>query len=110
MTEDLLLEPEDRFDPARQREVLGRLAEQLAARRLAVPAIFVLESTMPLTYVVSQTLVLLRPFVQGLLGLRDYAVFAAALEDRGNVEWLIQQLEATEEDAARARRAERGPQ
>jgi hypothetical protein len=38
-----------------------------------------------------------------LIGIKDYEVFAAALEDRENVEWLLQQLEAAEEgNGARA--------
>ncbi|MGE5532166.1 MAG: hypothetical protein ACM3VW_08640 [Bacteroidota bacterium] len=97
MTDDFLPKPEDRYDLERQREVLRKVAEGLVARKLTAPAIFVLESSMPLTYVASQALVLLRPFVQAIIGIRDYEVFAAALEDRGNVEWLIQQLEAAEE-------------
>jgi|LSQX01.2.fsa_nt_gb hypothetical protein len=97
MTEDFLPKPEDRYDPKRQREVLGKVAAGLVARKLTAPAIFVLESSMPLTYVASQALVLLRPFVQAIIGIKDYEVFAASLEDRGNVEWLIQQLEAAEE-------------
>jgi hypothetical protein len=97
MTEEFLPKPEDRHDPERQREVLRKVAEGLVARKLTAPAIFVLESSMPLTYVASQALVLLRPFVQAIIGIRDYEVFAAALEDRDNVEWLIQQLEAAEE-------------
>jgi hypothetical protein len=97
MTDEFLPKPEDRYGPERQREVLRKVAEGLVARKLTAPAIFVLESSMPLTYVASQALVLLRPFVQAIIGIRDYEVFAAALEDRDNVEWLIQQLEAAEE-------------
>jgi hypothetical protein len=97
MTDEFFPKPEDRYDPERQREVLGKVAEGLVARKLTAPAIFVLESSMPLTYVASQALVLLRPFVQAIVGIQDYEVFAAAVEDRGNVEWLIQQLEAAEE-------------
>lgn len=86
-------------DPSRQREVLGRVAERLIARRLTAPAIFVLESSRPLSFVASQALVFFQPIIQGLLGMKDYAVFAAAIEDRGNIEWLIGELEAAEERA-----------
>jgi len=73
------------------------VAERLIARRLTAPAIFVLESSRPLSYIASQALVFFQPLVQGLLGVRDFAVFAAALEDRDNIEWLIRELEAGEE-------------
>ena len=97
MVEDGLPQPDDIYDRERQREVLTKVARELAKRRLTAPAIFTLESMMPLSYVASQALVMLKPLVQVLIGGKDYAVFAAALEDRENVEWLLQQLEAVEE-------------
>lgn len=104
MTDDPLPKPDDIYDKDRQREVLAKVAAGLVSRRLTAPAIFALESAMPLTFVASQTLVLLRPFVQALIGIKDYEVFAAALENRENVEWLIQQLEAAEEQDVHKRR------
>jgi hypothetical protein len=89
--------PDDIYDRERQREVLGKIARELARRRLTAPAIFTLESMMPLSFIASQALVMLRPFVQALVGGKDYAVFAAALEERENVEWLLRELEAAEE-------------
>jgi hypothetical protein len=95
--------PAEASDPVRQRKVLAQVAEALARRRLTAPAIFTLEATKPLSYVASQTLVFFKPIVQGLLSLRDYETFALALENRDNVEWLIQQLEACEEREWQAR-------
>ena len=110
MNEEMPLpEPDDSYDRDRQREVLSKVAEALAERRLTAPAIFTLEAGKPLSYLVSQTLVFFQPLVQTLFGLRDYQVFAAALEDRDNVEWLIQQLEAHEEKAGQERRKVREP-
>lgn len=96
--DDIQPKPDDIYDRDRQREVLGKIARELVRRRMTAPAIFMLESMMPLTYVASSALVMLRPLVQMLIGIRDYEVFAAALEDRQNVEWLLQQLEAAEEN------------
>lgn len=98
MIDDSLPKPDDIYDPERQREVLAKVARELARRRLTAPAIFMLESMLPLTYVASSALVMLKPLVQVLIGSKDYEVFAAALEDRSNVEWLLQQLEAAEEN------------
>lgn len=89
----------DKYDRERQREVLGRVAKALMKRRLTAPAIFALESLKPLSYVSAQALVFLQPLVQLALPVRDYEVLAAALEDRDNIEWLIQQLEAHETGA-----------
>lgn len=97
MIDDSLPQPDDIWDRERQRAVLGKVARELARRRLTAPAIFVLEGMMPLTYVASSGLVMLKPLVQALIGIKDYEVFAAALEDRENVEWLLRQLEAAEE-------------
>lgn len=102
MIDDTLPPPDDIYDRDRQREVLGKVAQALVKRRLTAPAIFTLESMMPLSYVASQALVMLKPFVQGLIGIKDYEVFAAALEERENVEWLLRQLEAAEEAGSEA--------
>jgi hypothetical protein len=86
---------EQRLD--RQRQVLQRVADKLVERRLEAPAILVLESVKPLSFIASQGLVFLGPLLQPLLSVRDYDTFAEALESRENLEWLISRLEAGEE-------------
>jgi len=81
--------------------VLARVVDGLVARRLTAPAIFLLEASRPLSFVASQALIFLKPIVQGLLGVRDYAVFAGALEKRENIDWLLEELEAAEETRRR---------
>ncbi len=81
----------------RQRQVLAKVAQLLISRRLTAPALFVLESTKPLSFLASQALIFFQPFVQTFLPAKDYEVFAAAIEDRDNIEWMMQQLEAAEE-------------
>ncbi|MBP7669510.1 MAG: hypothetical protein KA123_02920 [Candidatus Eisenbacteria bacterium] len=90
-----------------------RLLDSVAARvvrmRLAVPAIFFLESTKPLSFVGSQALVFFQPFVETFLTVRGYERFAELLEDRANLERLIRRIEALDEEErleARDRRAE----
>ena len=78
---------------AREREVLGRVAQALIDRRLTAPAILFLESVKPLSFLASQALIFLGPMLETLLDRDDYRTFAEAMEDRANVEWLIQQLE-----------------
>jgi hypothetical protein len=80
----------------REREVLGKLGELLIARRMAAPAILVLESVKPLSFIASQALIFLGPLAEALLPYRDYQVLAEALESRENVEWLIRRLEQGE--------------
>ena len=79
-----------------QREVLARVAEEIIRRRMTTPAIFMLEGLRPLSFVASQLLVVIGPFVQALLSLKQYGVLCDALEDRSNLDWLLDRLEAGE--------------
>ena len=95
------LTPEEEL--AQEREVLTRLADEVARRRMAVPAIFVLESIRPLNFLASQGLIFFEPIVRTMLSVKNYDVFARAIERRENVEWLVRYLEEKED----ARREER---
>ncbi len=79
-------------------ELLDAIAGRVVRMRLAVPAIFFLESTKPLSFVGSQVLVFLEPFVQAFLTVRHYERFTRMMEDRRNVEKLIQRVEALDEE------------
>lgn len=81
-----------------QREVLDKIVRELARRRLLVVAIFALESMRPLSFIASQALVVLGPIVQSILSIKEYDLFCEALEDRSNVDWMIQRLEETEDN------------
>lgn len=76
-----------------QRAVLEKVAGEVVRRRLSPVAIFTLESSRPLSFLASQALVVLGPIVKALLSIGDYDVFCDALEDRANVDWLIQRIE-----------------
>jgi len=92
------LTPEEEL--AQERAVLTRLADEVVRRRMAVPAIFVLESVRPLSFIASQGLIFFEPIVRTMLTVKDYDVFARALERRENVDWLVRYLEE-KEDARR---------
>jgi len=81
---------------ARQREVLERFARAVVDRRMATPAIFFFESVQPLSFVAGQALAFLHPMVSVLLDAPDYEVFREAIEDRENLRWLVDRLEALE--------------
>jgi hypothetical protein len=91
------------LDEALLRAVAGRIVRM----GLAVPAIFFLESSKPLSFVGSQALVFFEPFVKAFLNLKSYDRFANLMEDRANVERLIRLVEEVEEDRARVERAEK---
>jgi hypothetical protein len=92
--------PDDVDDAERQAEIdalLERVARELAERRLATPAMFLLEATLPLSFVASQALIVIEPIVQSILDLKDYERFQQLMEDREKVRTLIDRLEELEE-------------
>ena len=88
-------------------ELLAAVAKRIVGMGLAVPAVFFLESTKPLSFVGSQALVFLQPFVEAFLSVRNYERFAALMEDRANIERLIQRLETLDEEARSQERLRR---
>ncbi len=101
------MDGEDR-ERARQREVLERFAQEIARRRMAVPAIFLFESIQPLSFVAGQALAFIHPLVSVILEAPDYHMFREAIEDRENVAWLIDRLEELEYDSRRDEGGEDG--
>lgn len=86
--------------PAEEDEkLLDAVAERVVRMGMAVPAIFFLESTKPLSYIGSQALVFLEPFVKSFLNLASYDRFVALLEDRGSIERLLRKIEDRDEQA-----------
>lgn len=79
-------------------ELLAAIAKRVVRMGLAVPAVFFLESTKPLSFVGSQVLVFLEPFVSAFLSVRNYQRFARLMEDRRNLEILIRKVEALDEE------------
>ncbi|HUS79895.1 MAG TPA: hypothetical protein VM283_01425 [Armatimonadota bacterium] len=82
----------------RQRQVLERLAREISRRGMTAPAIFVFESVQPLSLVAGQALAFIEPMVRVLLEVPDYEVFREAIEDRGNLRWLVDRLEELSDD------------
>jgi len=80
-------------DPDRQ--LLDRLADGIASRRLTAPALFFLESVKPLGFVSSQMLLFFRPMIAVIWSQPQvYDQVAALLERRGVIELLLRRLEA----------------
>ena len=78
----------------RQREVLQKIVDEVTRRRLTPIAVFTLESLRPLSFLASQALVVLGPIVQPILSTAEYDVFCDALENRDNVDWMLDRLES----------------
>ena len=97
--------------PAEEDEkLLDAVAERVVRMGMVVSAIFFLESTKPLSYIGSQALVFLEPFVKSFLNLASYDRFVALLEDRQNIEKLLRKIEDRDEavrQEEKARKRER---
>ena len=78
-------------------ELVQTLAARIAQRGLTIPAIIGLELLKPFCFVGSQILLVLEPLLDPLIGElgRDYA---RLLEDRANVERLLEALESQPRD------------
>lgn len=79
-------------------EFIDKLAGEIVSRHLAAPAIMLLESSKPLTFVGSQTLVFCYPFFTMLGVFKDRDKYIRIFEDRDKVEKLIQAIEKCEDE------------
>ncbi len=94
----------------KEREVpplLTRLAREIVDRSLSAPAIMFLESTKPLSFIGSQIMVFLSPFVKAFWDGASYDQLASLLEDRENIELLLGEIERIEAERSAAERQEK---
>lgn len=84
------------------REMLARLALAIARRRMVAPAVIFLESLRPLSYVGSQAMLFLRPFLTPLFNAASYDRLAEILERREGIEELVKAIERVDEDRGNA--------
>jgi len=81
----------------RRDEVLTKIAQKIVDLKLTPVAVVMLESSKPLSFVGSQLMVFFQPIVTSLFPFRQYDEVAALLEERANVEALIQIIEKLED-------------
>jgi hypothetical protein len=97
----------DRPEPMSESDygLLLDLARRIVRRRLAVPAIFFLESAKPLNYIGAQAMVFFGPFVQILFETPNYYRYTELLEERSTLELLLRMIEELEGEQARLEKA-----
>lgn len=96
-------DPED-FEPTeRERLAAEKICEEVVRRRMTLPASMLLEMSRPLNYLGAQALHFFTPFASVLVDGRSWEDFAAFVERRGSVEYLIRTIEDSEA-AAKARK------
>lgn len=79
-------------------ELIEQSAKEIVERRLAAPAIFLLESSRPLSFIASQGLIFLGPFIDAAFKVPNYDAFCRMIERRENVEKLTARIEELEEE------------
>ncbi|HEU4724972.1 MAG TPA: hypothetical protein VFU59_06685 [Candidatus Eisenbacteria bacterium] len=84
--------------------LLDRLADLTVRHRMTVPAILLLESVKPLSFLGSQALLFFEPMVRAFFSVPDYDRVASLLERRESLEALLVRIEAKEDDIRREER------
>lgn len=79
---------EEKYD-----EIIERIVKRILQLRMEIPAILLLETMKPLSFVASQFFVFLEPFVQSIFSFKNYEKFYRMLENRENIEKIIEELE-----------------
>jgi hypothetical protein len=74
-------------------EIIERIAKRIVNLKLEIPFIVAFESLKPLSFIASSILVALEPILQPIFSFKDYKLFYEMLEDRKNIEKLIQKIE-----------------
>ena len=79
-----------------QRAVVDRVCREVVRRHLATPALMFLEMSRPLNYITAQALHFFAPFVSIVAGGQGHRHFAAFLERRGSIDYMVRRIEELE--------------
>lgn len=86
--------------PAEPTEVEGpiieRVCREVVRRRMTTPALLALECSRPMNYLGSQAMHFFQPMASVLVHPAQWDAFAAFLEKRGSIEYLVRRLEDLE--------------
>ena len=92
MGTDLAIAPSDK-------QLISDLAEKVVERGMAVPAIFFLDMMKYLSFFGGQVMVFFGPIITAFVPSASYYKFAALLEEKKNVEFLLTEIERIEEQS-----------
>jgi len=89
---------EDELSDEERDAILERIAQGIVQRGMAAPAVLFLELNKPLSFVASQSLIVLTPFLAPFVGIENVHRYSRLLEKRENVELLIERIEQLEHE------------
>jgi hypothetical protein len=93
------VEPPGSVDLTRaDRDLIDRICREIVRRRLATPALFVLEMHRPLNYLSAQMLHVFEPAISVVTDTAGYNRFAHFLAQRGSIDYLAGRIEALAEE------------
>ena len=85
-------------------EIIDKIAKFIVIRKMAAPAIMLIESLRPLNFIGSQLLYFLAPFAEIIFNPKEYQEFAALLENREYVKILIDRIDEIDHEMYREER------
>jgi hypothetical protein len=91
-------EPGEAKPDEKTAETVQKICREIVRREMVVPALMLLEMSRPLNFLGAQALHFFQPFGTVLIDPGAWEGFANFLEQRGSVEYLIQQLEDANTD------------
>lgn len=88
-------------------ELIEKLSNFIAKKRMAAPAIMTIESLRPLARIGSQLMHFLAPFAEIIFNAKEYQEFAVLLENEEYVRLLIKRIDEIDVDMFREERKSR---
>ena len=76
-----------------EQNILSKFASKIVDKGMTVPALFFLESTKYVSFIGSQMMVFFGPIMTSFINSEKYYNFSELLEDRSNVEYLLNEIE-----------------
>lgn len=84
---------DDEVTAKRRDELIEGMARTVVNKRLEIPAIFLLEAHKPLSFLASQGMLLTAPLLGAFFGFKNVNDFARVIEDRNNIDRLVECIE-----------------
>ncbi len=95
------LPPPTGLSPEERTRFRRALARKIVEKRLTVPALLILESIQPISFLSSQVLIFFSPLIETFFSRADwYTLLTEILEDRRELRRLIQDIEEMEDGRA----------
>ena len=88
---------------ARRDEIVERLARRVVQRGMETPAVFLLEMSKPVSFLVSQAVVTAGPLLYPFFGFERIDALSGFLNSRDNVERLIRRIEELSQGGSSSR-------